>query len=236
MKTQSHEEPRIVAAVERRMQNWVHSPGSRRSCPRRGGAAAFGQVRPDLRRHLREAGTDAGEIARLLGQKLAWEVLDRSLLDRVAERLHEPRTMLDMVDETHSNWAYDVLGAWMDGQIVTHEKYVACLTRVVRAAGRRGKVVFVGRGAQFLLPPKTGLAVRLVASEKYRIAKIVERQSLSETEARRFMLKTDHDRRQFVGRYFHRDVSDPHLYDLVLNVETLGPAATVEQIVAALCR
>ena len=45
--------------------------------------------------------------------------------------------------------------------------------------------------------------------------------------------KTDQDRRQFVSRYFHHDMSDPHLYDLVLNVERLGPAATAEQIVAA---
>ena len=236
MKTQSHEEPRIVAAAERRMQNWVHAQET-------ADRVVEGAVRLRLakcgRTYVaisREAGTDAGEVARLLGQKLGWEVLDRTLLDRVAERLHEPRTMLDLVDETHSNWAYDVLGAWMDGQIVTHEKYVACLTRVIRAAGRRGNVIFVGRGAQFLLPPKTGLAVRLVASEKFRVAKIIERQSLSEPEARRFMLKTDRDRRQFVGRYFHHDVSDPHLYDLVLNVERLGPAATAEQIVAALCR
>ena len=50
------------------------------------------------------------------------------------------------------------------------------------------------------------------------------------------MLKTDHDRREFVSRYFHRDTSDPHLYDLVLNVERLGPPAAAEQIIAALCR
>jgi hypothetical protein len=31
-------------------------------------------------------------------------------------------------------------------------------------------------------------------------------------------------------------VGDPHLYDLVLNVERLGQAAVVEQIVTALCR
>ena len=104
----------------------------------------------------REAGVDAGEIARLLGQRLGWEVLDRTLLDRVAERLHEPRSMVNLVDETQANWAYDVLGAWMDGQIVTHEKYVACLTRVVRAAGRRGKVIFVGRGRSSSSPGRRG--------------------------------------------------------------------------------
>ncbi len=236
MNTQIHEDPRIAAAVERRTQAWTHTQ-----------EVADRAVQGALRLRLaacgrtyvaisREAGVDAGEIARLLGQRLGWEVLDRTLLDRVAERLHEPRSMVNLVDETQANWAYDVLGAWMDGQIVTHEKYVACLTRVVRAAGRRGKVIFVGRGAQFLLPRETGLAVRLVAGEKFRVQRLIERHALDEAAARRLMLKTDHDRRDFVGRYFHRDTNDPHLYDLVLNVERLGPAAVVDQIVAALCR
>ena len=57
----------------------------------------------------REAGIDTAEIARPLGQQLGWEVLYRTLLDRVAERLHGSRTMLDIVDETQGNWVYDVL-------------------------------------------------------------------------------------------------------------------------------
>ena len=152
MNTQIHENPRIAAAVERRTQAWTHTQEAAER-------AAQGALRLRLaacgRTHVaisREAGTDAGEIARLLGEKLGWEVLDRALLDRIAERLHEPRSMVNPVDETHGNWAYDVLGALMDDQIVTHEKYVACLTRVVRAAGRRGKVIFVGRGASSSCP------------------------------------------------------------------------------------
>jgi len=236
MKTQSHEEPRIVAAAERQMQAWARTQET-----------ADRVVQGALRLRLatcgrtyvavsREAGTNADEIARLLGQELGWEVLGRTLLDRVAERLHEPRSMLNLVDETQSNWAFDVLGACMDGQIVTHERYVACLTRVVRAAGRRGKVVIVGRGAQFLLPRERGLAVRLVASEKFRVQQLMRRRSLDEPQARRLMVKVDHDRGEFVSRHFHHDTADPHVYDLVLNVEALGPAATVDQIVAALCR
>ena len=236
MKTQIHEEPRIVAAAERKMQAWVHAQETADRAvqgPHRQRLAASGRTYVAI---SREAGIDAAEIARPLGRQLGWEVLDRTLLDRVAERLHGSRTMLDVVDETQGNWVYDVLGAWIDGQIVTHEKYVACLTRVVRAAGRRGKAVFVGRGAQFLLPRDRGLAVRLVASERFRIERIMKSCALNEAQARRWMLKTDRDRHEFVSRYFHHDTTDPHLYDLVLNVESLGPVASIEQIVTALCR
>jgi cytidylate kinase len=236
MKMQIHDEPRIVAAAERQMRAWARSEE----------IAAYGLEEAVWRRltqcgrtyiaMTRESGTNAPEIARLCGQKLGWEILDKTLLDRVAERLREPRTMLDAVDETRSSWIYDVLGTWLDDQLVTHDKYVAYLGRVIRAAGRHGKVVFVGRGAQFLLPREKGLTVRLVASEKYRIQTIMERESFGEAEARRFMIKTDGGRQAFVAQFFRRDVTDPHLYDLVLNVERLGAAAVVDQIVVALCR
>jgi cytidylate kinase len=236
MKTQIHEDPRIVAATERKMQAWVYNQETadrviHETVQRR--LAASGRTFVAI---SRECGSGGTEVARLLGERIGWEVLDKALLDRVAERFHEPRDLLDNVDETHSNWAYDVLGTWMDRQIVTHEKYVAHLTRVIRAAARRGKVVVVGRGAQFILPRHKGLAVRIVAPERYRIEQIMRLQSLSEADARRFMAKTDRDRREFVGRFFHRDVADQHLYDLVLNMERLGAEGAVAQIVVALCR
>ena len=50
------------------------------------------------------------------------------------------------------------------------------------------------------------------------------------------MLNTDHDRQEFIAKSFRRDATDPHLYDLVLNVENLGQQGTVEQILVALSR
>ena len=145
--------------------------------------------------------------------------------------------MLDLVDETQSSWVYDVLGTWMDRQIVPHEKYVACLSRVVLSAARRGPAVFVGRGARFLLPRQATLAVRLIASLKYRVGKVMELRGISEAEARRCIKEVDEGRRQFAERFFHHDISDPHLYDLVINVDRCGGIErAVDEIVAAVGR
>jgi hypothetical protein len=236
MKPSVHEEPRIVAAAERQMRAWARTQEVE-------GEVLRDHLRQRLARSVRtyvaisrEAGAGGGEIAAQLGRELGWEVLDRSLLDRVAERFHDPRLMLDLVDETASNWVYDVLGTWMDSKVIPHERYVAHLRRVILAAGRRGKVVLVGRGAQFLLPRQQGLTVRIIASEKYRTEQIMQRQQLGQSDAKRLVRQIDQGRRDFVRRFFHHDLADPHLYDLVLNVECLGPTAVVHQIVLALCR
>lgn len=236
MKDQTREEPRIVAAAERRMHAWVlnqevaaHTPQSYLVDP------AHRRLGPYIA-ISREAGAGGSEIATLVGQRLGWEVLDKNLLDRVADQSRVSRPMLDLVDETTANWAHDILGAWLDRRLVPHEKYVVHLSRVVMAAARRGNVVLVGRGAQFMLPRGHGLAVRIVASEKYRVQRVMSLLHMTEAAARHFVAETDRGRREFVGRFFRHDIADPHLYDIVISIDHIGPALAADWIVSAYCQ
>jgi hypothetical protein len=43
----------------------------------------------------------------------------------------------------------------------------------------------------------------------------------------------DRGRREFVQWFFRKDVTDAHLYDMVLNVGQLGPTAAADLIVEA---
>jgi cytidylate kinase len=236
MKTQIHEQPCILAAAERQMLTWVRREEIRDRAVLSG---AGGAAAPSALQYVtisREAGAGGGAIARLVGERLGWQVFDKGLLDRMAEQFHEPRDMLDLVDETPSNWVYDVLGAWMDHRIITHDRFVAHLSRVVYKVARHGQAIFVGRGAQFLLPRKQVLAVRIMAPEKFRIQQIAQCKGLDEAAARRFVRETDEGRRDFVARFFHHDIAAPDLYDLILNVERFGPVGTAEQILAVVCR
>ena len=236
MKEQTREEPKIIAAAERQMQAWVRTAEIEGRAIREEGPQ---KLADRLGRYLsisREEGAGGSEIAQAVGQELGWDVLDKNLLDRVAERYQLPRTALEQVDETPSSWIWDVLGTWLDSKAITHDKYVARLGRVVLAAVRHGDVVLVGRGAQFLLPPEKGLAVRIIASQKYRIEQVMRRDELTQAEAAGLIDERDQGRREFVLRYFQKDIDDPHLYDLVVNVERLGPTAAVQQIVSAIRR
>jgi len=233
MKSQIREEPRILAAAERSMHAWALAREQQDRTTRR-------DTEHDASRRAiryiaisREAGAGGSEIGRRVGRQLGWRVFDKNLLDCIADRFGLPRMMLDLVDETRSSWVYDVLGTWMDSQLVPHAKFVACLSREVVLAAREGPAVFVGRGAQFLLPRQEVLAVRLVASPKYRVGQIMAQQGLDENDARRLMEELDHGRGELCWKFFHRDVADPHLYDLVVNVERRGKDQAVKEILAA---
>lgn len=235
MASQTHEEPGIVAAAERQMHAWSLAKDIKDHSVR--DAADRSKHRPTRFITIsRETGAGGSLIGQCVGERLGWKVFDRNLLDCVAERFRLPRMMLDLVDETRSNWVYDVLGTWMDRKVVPHEKYVACLGRVMLAAAHAGHAVFVGRGAQFILPRKELLAVRLVASLKYRVQQIMERMALNESDAQRYVNELDQGRREFGERFFHHDITDPHLYDMVINVERCGVPKTVSDILASVVR
>ena len=235
MKEQTREDPKILAAAERQMQAWAKNAEiADRSVSLKFHTAHAEQEKCFLT-ISREAGAGGSEIAAIVGKRLGWEVLDKKLLDRVAKRFHHDRSMLNMVDETRSNWVYDVLGTWMDSTVIPHETYVSQLTRVIQAAARQSNFIFVGRGARFVLPREKVLAVRLVASEGFRIKRLMHVFDLSEPDARRYMHDTDKGRREFVQRFFHHDITDPHLYEMVVNTEGLGLEGAAEEIVAAVC-
>jgi hypothetical protein len=51
-----------------------------------------------------------------------------------------------------------------------------------------------------------------------------------EREARLFIEKTDRERAQFVERYFHHALADPHLYDLIINLSRIPREDAVDLI------
>ncbi len=167
MKSPIHQDTRIAAFAEGQMRTWgrLQETASR--------AANRQKPGPSLARAVefvavsREAGADGAAIARMVGERLGWKVYDGNLLDQVAQRYKESRLMLDLVNETESNWVYDVLGTWMDRQIIPHEKYAVQVGRLIQAVARNGSAVFVGRGAQFVLPRPQTFAVRVVAPEAF---------------------------------------------------------------------
>jgi cytidylate kinase len=184
----------------------------------------------------REVGAGGSEMASLLGEKLGWEVLDRQILDYMANHFNLPGDMLEHVDETTSNWLVEVFGKWMDEHVVTQAQFVVHLGQIVLMAARHASVIFVGRGAQFILPRRRGLAVRVIGPRERRIQRIMEVRQLDHTQAQRYVDQHDQGRGDFVKKYFHHDVGDPHIYDLVINTNNIRKECAVDLIAEQLHR
>jgi len=181
----------------------------------------------------REAGVDDDEVAQQIAARSHWKVLDRDMLDHLADEQHWSRTALDSVDEQTASWFNDTLAKWLDRQTVSQVEYVHRLAKIVILAAHHESMIFMGRGAQFLLPPARGVTVRLVAPRKWRINRLAEQLAISESKAEEQLDEIDDGRVDFVKRYYHRDVRDSHLYDLVINMEHATSAAVADLITHA---
>lgn len=180
----------------------------------------------------RECGVDAHELATEISAKCGWNVLDRELVDHLAEHDHLSRLALEFVDERTVSWFHELFGKWLEKQLVSQAEYVSKLGRLVLLAAQHESLIFVGRGVQFMLPRECGLAVRLIAPLHQRIACIRRTKKCTAREAKALINTTDEGRANFVKRYFHQDVSDAKLYDIVINLQQI-PRHEAVQIVAS---
>ena len=181
----------------------------------------------------REAGSGGTEVAFRVGERLGWKVLDRNLLDTMAERSRAPRHLLEVVDDGYPGWFFETFGCWFNRRLVTQARYLVHLKSVLQEVLHKENAVIVGRGAQFLLPRECGLAVRIIAPEPYRIEQMRARHGLDFFEARKMVRRLDAERRHFVKQTFGQDINNPYLYDLIINIERCGLDGTVELVVAA---
>jgi cytidylate kinase len=230
-KEQTMTEPASIKSAERQMRQWAIGIEVKERVEHE---HAVHQLPHHVHPYIafsRDTGAGASEVARRVGESLGWEVLNKELLDAMAQKFDLKKAMLQAVDETTTSWMLEVFGKWISSQVVTQTEYVTRLGEILLMATRHQSMVFVGRGAQFFLPRERGLAVQIVAPTARRIHHVAQREKLSQDAAKKYLKKRDRERRDFVREHFDRDVTDPHLYDLVVNLESLDLDWVVDLIV-----
>ena len=181
----------------------------------------------------REAGAGGGTLARVVGTRLGWKVYDHEILEAIAQRMEVPADEVRAFDELAPSVVQDWILPLREEHYAPQEAYLDHLAKLLEAISRAGESVIVGRGAGFLLPKDEILNVRIIAPIRARAARLAERMGVSIRTARRAARDLDSRRNQF-DRALHRvDPTDPHLYDLVLDSNSLGLPIAAEVIVRA---
>ena len=182
----------------------------------------------------REVGSGGAEVARLVGLRLGWAVFDKELVEDLARRLELSPQMVELLDETRSNWFHETMLSLMNSRIVLQNNYLSMLGKVMHLAAYEGKVIFVGRGGHLLLPRDAGLRVRVIAPREARLATYQAREGLDASESERELDRLGAGRADFVRRHFHREPDDPYQYDMVLDSSVFGMEGCAELVCRAL--
>jgi len=176
----------------------------------------------------RMAGCCARDLAQDLADRFGVQVWGRELVDEIARDKGLRREVVEQLDEgLLSNVDTGVRGV-LDRRLFLRDDYMVALASTMKTLAETGGAVFVGRGAGFILGDRADLRLRLVASDRHRLAVLRERRSLDRDDARAFMTRTDEARATFISKCFEADVDDQRHYDLVINTERLGAGMILE--------
>jgi cytidylate kinase len=176
----------------------------------------------------RQYGARGAAMGRMVSERLGFRFYSQELIHEIAEVAHVRRQLVESLDER----VQDGISEWVAGLIkrggFAPSDYLQNLSKVVLTLGRHGKGVIIGRGAHFLLEPKSTLRVRVVAPLEVRVARIAARDGLTEEQARATILRIDDERVAFNRQHYGADIADPVHYDIVVNAGTLGPEGAAE--------
>lgn len=103
--------------------------------------------------------------------------------------------------------------------------------KVIKRLAESESCVIVGRAADFVLKDYPNvISVFVHASEKFNLARAMERNSMTESEMKKFIAKTDRYRADYYKHYTGREWTDARNYDLCLNSGKLGFEKCVQEI------
>jgi len=181
----------------------------------------------------RETGARGATIAKRAGAKLGWQVYSQDLLEYIAQEGTFRQDIIDHLPLTAGFWVDDQLKRLTQEISISRDPSILELARMVLSLSARGEVVLLGRGAGCILPARSTLHVRLVAPQAYRVAYVSQWMRMTEEEAAEHVRKGDGSRAEFIATHFHRNASDVHQYDMVLNTSLLGEERCTDLIVQA---
>jgi len=180
----------------------------------------------------RQYGARGYRIGQIIGGRLGWEVYSKNLLEQILATEKLRHAEIEDFDEKYRPVGLSQL--LFEPNAFSTDKCFRQLAKLVSSLADRGRAVFVGRGANFIADAEKGLHVRVTASLDYRIRRYAEKAKVTYKEARNKVLGVDIERAEFVKRYFHCRIDDPHQYDLTINVEQLSDEQVADIILAAL--
>lgn len=194
----------------------------------------------------RQYGAGGSSVAAIVAARLGADVLDKKLIDEIAQRLalpasdveyqeERPRTFVERLVRSFSSLEPGMAGAYAPpypAPLFDSRKEIVHLTeQLIRKAAASGNVVIVGRGAGFVLRDQPGVfRVFLHAPDEVRCQTLVERFGLTEEVAGRKMHEIDSNRAAYIHQHYGRDWRDPGEYDLTIDTGRMGYQAAAEII------
>lgn len=167
----------------------------------------------------REPGSGGAPIARAVALKLGFECIDEQIIDEIAQSTKRRKEIIKIVDEKTRSKIEDIVHSALNPDYIDDLRYVTELSKIILAYALKGKVVILGRGANFITPLAKGLHVNITAPYETRVKRAMEYEGFTRERAEEVISQVEKERKNFVKQYIGRDPSKMNSYDITLNTQ-----------------
>jgi cytidylate kinase len=187
----------------------------------------------------RQYGSGGREIAKMVAEKYGIPYYDKELLTRAAKESGFCEEMLASHDERPTNsflynlvmdtYSFGYNSSFVDVPI--SQKIFLAQFDTIKKIASEGPCVIVGRCADYALSEFDNCVhVFIHSDEEHKIKRIMERNQVSEKEAKEMMVKKDKQRQSYYNYYSSKKWGRADTYDLTINSGKLGLQGTVDLI------
>jgi cytidylate kinase len=194
----------------------------------------------------RQAGAGGQALGTLLGEKIqqlyqeplfqGWHLCNQELCRMIVQDDPALKSSVESLRRTeYHSQAEDMLSQLIYGGS-SQDLVIKKMFHLMRTFALHGKVIFVGRGSNFLthdLP--LGIHVRLEAPIESRVRRMMQSLGLSEKKAREEIAEKDKAKAELVKTFFHKDLRDPLLFDVLWNTDRV-PLEEIAKILIGMIR
>lgn len=159
-----------------------------------------------------------------------WTVFDKELIKKVVEEHDLPETVLPYLSEDTVSEIQDMIEESL-GLHPSHDTLVTKTNKTILHLAQLGYAIIVGRASNIITAKMPGgVNIRLVCPLEKRLEHIQEYYQMKQKEAKEYICKEDLKRKKYVKKYFNKDIEDPLLYDMIINVDGLDHHETIQVI------
>ena len=192
-------------------------------------------------------GSGGRDVASNVARQLGWTLRDSAMIDEVAAKLGVSVSEVSNREEKVPSLAERISSAMTlsaiefavpteDGTLaeLPEDRLVAVTQTVIEEAIEQGDVVFVGRGARFLLGERPdALHVFCYAPMKACVDYAIKHRSVHPATAEKEIAKVNKEREQYVRRHWGKDWRALENYHVCVDTAHLGIEGAAEVVLAA---
>ncbi len=190
----------------------------------------------------RQYGSGGRTIGQMLSKELGIHYYDKELLKLASEESGIHERLFAGVDEKLKNSPLlRITKKIYQGQLIppeseeftSMENLFNYQAKVIKELAEEESCIIIGRCADYILRDMENvLSVFIHAPEDYCIEQARRKLSMPDREIKKFIQKTDKERRDYYWHYTGREWTDARNYDLCLDSSKLGMERCIEEIQA----